>query len=100
MTAPTWPDLLAAAERVDAADLTDEQLEAIVVARRASPVVLAPQVLRPPDSLPWPTRPRRPWRKEPPREAPTRMCTRCGIDTTAPELCRDCRDVLSDEAAA
>lgn len=27
---------------------------------------------------------------------PTRRCTRCGIDTTWPNLCRDCTDVTFD----
>lgn len=35
-----------------------------------------------------------PPRKKRPSEYPWRLCTRCGIQTRCPDLCRDCTEVL------
>jgi len=59
-------------------DLTDELL--------APPIDLTPD----PDPAPWTG-----WYPGKPREAKAtqvRRCTGCGIDTTLPDLCRDCTD--------
>lgn len=77
-------------------DLTDEQVDLAVTARRSRP-----EPPRPDDAY-WLAvmvrRRRETERAEAKRIAVTRRCSRCGIDTTLPDLCRDCTDVLAEDA--
>ncbi|MHA6626904.1 hypothetical protein ACU61A_15825 [Pseudonocardia sichuanensis] len=83
--------------RIFVDDLTEEQLDAIVEARRCAAPELTPIQRAIAEVLDTPPPPRKPEHRP---EIRIRMCVRCGIDTAAPELCRDCADVLADEAAA
>ena len=72
-------------------DLTDDQLAEIETARRAAaPPVTEFQLLVARFLAAGPPTRRKP---KPRPEPETRFCTRCGIDTTAPDLCRDCEEV-------
>jgi hypothetical protein len=86
--------------RVSIYDLTDADIDAAIAARRAANPVqplspaqqlerrLADMIANPPVKTP---RPR--------KQTPVRSCSRCGIDTTKPDLCVDCEDVLALEAS-
>lgn len=72
-------------------DLTDEQIAQAVAGRRARPDVQANiQANRVWDAA----FARLAHKAEAKQRAVTRRCSRCGIDTTRPDLCIDCEDVL------
>ena len=83
----------------------EEQVDAIVLARQAAagpvqPLSAEQQALR--SALERREAPRllraRP-KSRVPKLPPVRHCDRCGIDTSRPELCIDCEDVLTWGAA-
>jgi hypothetical protein len=85
-------------EQVSIFDLTDEQIETAVAARRANR--LPPR----PDDVFWlavlaRTR-RESERREALRISSMRRCQRCGIDINHTGLCVDCIDVLALEGFA
>lgn len=80
---------------IDVYDLSDEQLDAAVGARRTHPDAAANiQANREWDAY----RRRVEAKAEAARLASLRRCSRCGIDTTASAFCQDCVDVLALEA--
>jgi hypothetical protein len=81
--------------QIDLYNLTDEHLELAARTRRAHPETVANIET----NRRWDAARRRAEAKaEAARIASLRSCRRCGIDTSDPDVCIDCRDVLALEA--
>lgn len=80
--------------RVDVAELTGDQLEKAKEARAANRATLTPEQQRMEELLVEVKSlgPLHVKRRRRAAEQPTRRCTGCGIDTTLPDLCRDCQE--------